>query len=268
MPITENKWINGFSLLLELKDLLKAIPLHSLASSINVFNRLNFSERHEQVQFHLGVMDLDLALLKEKPTAITDTSSEDEKSFHKACEHSNRLSLMFMRMTIANNIKSTIPQTESVREYLKFVEERFRSADKSLAGTLMAELTTINFYGSRSMQNHIIEMTNIAARLRTLGIKVDDSFLIQFILNSLPSEYGPFQINYNTIKDKWDVSELSSMLTQEESRLKKQGGSINLMGQRGGKGLKVKANKFKKKKAPAKVQQDTHKELKACVSFM
>nr|XP_016485164.1 PREDICTED: uncharacterized protein LOC107805613 [Nicotiana tabacum] len=37
-------------------------------------------------------------------------------------------------MHIANNIKSTIPQTESSREYLKFVEECFRSADKALAG--------------------------------------------------------------------------------------------------------------------------------------
>ncbi|XP_070017023.1 uncharacterized protein [Nicotiana sylvestris] len=191
----------------------KAIPFHSLASSVTVFNGLNFSEWREQVQFHLGVMDLDLALLNDKPAAITDSSSADEKSFHKAWERSNRLSLMFMRMNIANNIKSTIPQTESAREYLKFVEERFRSADKSLAGTLMAELMTIKFDGSRSMQNHIIEMTNIAARLQTLGMKVDDSFLVQFILNSLPPEYGPFQINYNTIKDKWNVSELSSMLT-------------------------------------------------------
>ncbi|XP_075077226.1 uncharacterized protein LOC142163969 [Nicotiana tabacum] len=198
-----------------------AIPFHSLASSVTVFNGLNFSEWREQVQFHLGVMDLDLALLNDKPAAITDSSSADEKSFHKAWERSNRLSLMFMRMNIANNIKSTIPQTESAREYLKFVEEHFCSADKSLAGTLMAELTTMKFDGSRNMQNHIIEMTNIAARLQTLGMKVDDSFLVQFILNSLPLEYGPFQINYNTIKDKWNVSELSSMLTQEESRLKK-----------------------------------------------
>ncbi|XP_016515780.2 uncharacterized protein LOC107832444 [Nicotiana tabacum] len=166
-------------------------------------------------------MDLDLALLNDKPTAITDTSSTDEKSFHKAWERSNRLNLMFMRMTIANNIKSTIPQTESTREYLKFVEERFRPADKSLAGTLMAELTTMKFDESRSMQNHSIEMTNIAGKLQTLGMKVDDSFLVQFILNSLPPEYGPFQINYNTIKDKWNVSEPSSMLTQDESRLKK-----------------------------------------------
>nr|XP_016514639.1 PREDICTED: uncharacterized protein LOC107831391 [Nicotiana tabacum] len=167
-------------------------------------------------------------------------------------------------MNIANNIKSTIPQTESAREYLKFVEERFHSTDKSLAGTLMAKLTTMKFDGSRSMQNDIIEMTNIAARLQTLGMKVDNSFLVQFILNPLPLEYGPFQINYNTIKYKWNVSELSSMLIQEESRLKKQGShSINLMGQGSSKGLKVKANKFKKKKAPAKDPQDTKKDHKA-----
>ncbi|XP_019236491.1 PREDICTED: uncharacterized protein LOC109222002 [Nicotiana attenuata] len=154
------------------------------------------------VQFHLGVMDLDLALLNDKPTAITDTSSADEKSFHKAWERSNKLSLMFMRMSIANNIKSTIPQKESAREYLKFMEECFRSADKSLTGTLMAELTTMKFDGSGSMQNHIIKMTNITTRLQTLGMKVDDSFLVQFIMNLLPPEYGPSQINYNTIKDK------------------------------------------------------------------
>ncbi|XP_009630499.4 uncharacterized protein LOC107815912 [Nicotiana tabacum] len=206
-----------------------AIPFHSHASSVTVFNGLNFSEWREQVQFPLGVMDLDLALLNDKPAAITDSSSADEKSFHKAWERSNRLSLMFMRMNIANNIKITIPKTESARKYLKFVKEHFRSADKSLAGTLMIELTTIKFDGSRSMQNHITEMTNIAARLQTLGMKVDDSFLVQFILNSLPSEYGPFQINYNTIKDKCNVSELSSMLIREDPRLKKQGShSINI----------------------------------------
>jgi hypothetical protein len=46
-------------------------------------------------------------------------------------------------------------------------------------------------------------------------------FLFNHILNSLPSkQYGPFQIHYNTIKDKWSVNELASMLVQEETRLK------------------------------------------------
>ena len=63
-------------------------------------------------------------------------------------------------------------------------------------------------------------------------MNVDDSLLVQFIMNSLPSEYGPFHINYNTLKDKWNIDELSSKLIQEEARLKKQRvHSVNLVNQ-------------------------------------
>ena len=203
-----------------------AISLHSHASAVTVFNGLNSSKWREQVNFHLGVLDLDLALLEERPVDITDTSNEAKKLYHKAWDRSNRLCLSFMRMSIANNIKSTIPKSVIAKEYLKLVEECFRFADKSLAGTLMAD-----YDGLRSMQKHILDMTNIATRLTTLGMKVDDSFLVQFILNSLPLEYGPFQINYSTMKDKWDVNELASKLTQEETRLRTQGvHSVNLVG--------------------------------------
>ena len=34
-------------------------------------------------------------------------------------------------------------------------------------------------------------------------------------------EYRHFPINYNTMKDKWNINELSNMFTQEEMRLKK-----------------------------------------------
>jgi hypothetical protein len=54
-----------------------------------------------------------------------------------------------------------------------------------------------------------------------MGMEVHESFLVQFIINSLPQEYGQFQVNYNTIKDKWNFQELKAMLIQEEARLKK-----------------------------------------------
>ena len=47
-------------------------------------------------------MDRDFALLNDKSTAISDINSDDEKSFHKSWERSNRLSFMFMRMIVAN----------------------------------------------------------------------------------------------------------------------------------------------------------------------
>ncbi|KAA0040148.1 UBN2 domain-containing protein [Cucumis melo var. makuwa] len=212
------------------------VSLYSHATSIIKFNGLNFSDWCEQIQFHLGVLDLDLALLSEKPTAITSASSDEDRYFYKAWERSNRLSLMFMRMTVANNIKSTIKNTEDAKEFMKSVEKcsQSESADKSLVGTLMSTLTNIKFDGSRIIHEHILEMTNLAARLKTMGMEVNENFLVTFILNFLLSEYGPFHMNYNTLKDKWNVHELQSMLIQKEARLKKPIiHSANLVGHKG-----------------------------------
>jgi len=64
-------------------------------------------------------------------------------------------------MSIVSNIKSALSKTDSLREFMKFVEEHSQITDKSLAGTLMSTLTTIKFDGFRTMHKHVIEMTNI-----------------------------------------------------------------------------------------------------------
>ena len=196
--------------------------------SVNIFEWI------EQVTFHLGAFDLDLVLLEDRHTDLTDACTEAQKSHHKAWTMSNRPCVNFMWMKTTYNIKSSLPcvENQNVKDFLKLVEEKFRYANKALAGTLMAELITMKFDGTKSMQQHVLDMTNTAARLKTLGMNVDDSFLVQFIMNSLPSEYGPFHINYNTLKDKWNIDELSSKLIQEEARLKKQRvHSVNLVNQ-------------------------------------
>nr|GEX97440.1 hypothetical protein [Tanacetum cinerariifolium] len=89
-------------------------------------------------------------------------------------------------------------------------------------GTFMVELTTMKFDVSKSMQQYFIDITNTAARLKTLGMHVDDSFL--------------------------NIDELSSKLIQEEARLKKERvHSVKLVNQGVDKKLKPKANNFKKK---------------------
>ncbi|RVW22816.1 Retrovirus-related Pol polyprotein from transposon TNT 1-94 [Vitis vinifera] len=187
------------------------------------FDGSNFSEWYERVQFSLGVLDLDLALISDKPPEATDDSTPEQVEQSKAWSKSNRLSLMFMRMTIANNIKTSLPQTEFASEFLKSVEERFKRADKSLAGTLMAELTTMKYDGQKGIQQHILNMTEKAAKLKALGMGMDESFLVQFVLNSLPSQFAPFKIHYNTNSDQWNLNELTSKCIQEEVRLRQEG---------------------------------------------
>ena len=219
--------------------------LHSLASGMTVFDGSNFSEWYERVQFSLGVLDLDLALITDKPPEATDDSTPEQVEQSKAWARCNRLSLMFMRMTIANNIKTFLPQTEFASEFLKSVEERFKRADKSLAGTLMAELTTMKYDGQKGIQQHILNMTEKAAKLKALGMGMDESFLVQFVLNSLPSQFAPFKIHYNTNRDQWNLNEFISKSIQEEVRLRQEGHNLALAVTHG---VMKKKGKFKKGK--------------------
>ena len=77
----------------------------------------------------------------------------------------------------------------------------------------------MKFNGTKGVREHIMEMRDIATQLKSLEIEMSESFLIHFILNSFPSEYGPFKISYNTHKEKWSINELLTMCVQEEGRL-------------------------------------------------
>lgn len=79
---------------------------------------------------------------------------------------------------------------------------QFESADKSHIGALMGTLTTCKFDSTRIMHQHVTEIIDTTTKLRSMDMEVGESFLVQFIINSLPTAYGLFQINYNTIKDK------------------------------------------------------------------
>ena len=72
-----------------------------------------------------------------------------------------------------------------------------------------------------------------SSKTENLGREVNESFLVQFIIITLPLEYGSTHINFDTMKDKWNVNEVQCMLIQKETSLKKrENHSINLLGQR------------------------------------
>ena len=71
---------------------------------------------------------------------------------------------------------------------------------------------------TRGVRDHIMRMRDIAAQLQTLEVTMSDTFLVHYILNTLPQQYNPFKISYNTHKDKWSINELLTCV-QEEGRL-------------------------------------------------
>ena len=109
----------------------------------------------------------------------------------------------------------------------------------------MVEFTTMKYDGQKGIRQHILNMTEKAAKLKALGMGMDESFFVQFVLNSLPSQFSPFKIHYNTNRDQWNLNELTSKSIQEEVRLRQEGQNLALAVTYG---VTKKKGKFKKGK--------------------
>ena len=99
---------------------------------------------------------------------------------------------MFIKSSIGKSICRSIYERAKVKEYLKAIEQQFETSDKTLASTLMTKMCSMKFNGTKGVYEHIMEMRDIAAQLKSLEIEMSESFLVHFILNSFPFEYGPF----------------------------------------------------------------------------
>ncbi|RVW95334.1 Retrovirus-related Pol polyprotein from transposon TNT 1-94 [Vitis vinifera] len=206
-------------------------------------------------------MDIDYAIRKDEPHKITDTSTPEQILLYECWEKSNRLNVMYIKTKISAGIRGSIEQHENVRELLKAIDEQFVTSDKALASTLIMKSTSLKLTTIRGVHEHIMEMRDIVAQLKKLEVEMSESFLVHFILNTLPPRYGPFKISYNTHKDKWSINELMTMCVQEEGRLMmEQEESAMLVTQR--KGKKGKSQASQKGKQQISPKSDIKKDEK------
>ncbi|KAF7831627.1 Retrovirus-related Pol polyprotein from transposon TNT 1-94 [Senna tora] len=189
-------------------------------SEFNVLEltRDNYKIWKEKVILQLGWMDIDYAIRENEPPVPTDTSSKVEISLYELWKRSNRLSIMFIKTKISASIHGPIGEHKNVCDLLKVRDEQFEFFYKALSSTLMTKLSSMKLTSISGVREHIMRMRDIAAQLKNLEVEMSDSFLVQFF-NSLPNQYGPFKISYNTHKEKWSINELLTMCVQEEGRL-------------------------------------------------
>ncbi|KAF7839831.1 Retrovirus-related Pol polyprotein from transposon TNT 1-94 [Senna tora] len=194
-------------------------PLNISVFQVPELDGDNYRLWKEKIILQLGWMDVDYAIRKDEPPALTDTSNKSEIDLYERWERSNRLSMMYIKSKISASIRGSLGVHKNVRDLLKAIDEQFESSEKALASTLMSKLSTMKLTSIKGVREHIMRMRDIAAQLKTLEVELPDSFLVYSILNSLPPQYGPFKISYNTHKQKWSINEVLTMCVQEEGRL-------------------------------------------------
>nr|XP_043625454.1 uncharacterized protein LOC122596874 [Erigeron canadensis] len=188
-------------------------PLQPLTSA-------NYTAWKDQLDLTLGYFDLDYAIRNDEPAAITENSTAEQRASFQKWDKANRLSRMTIKSSIPLGLRGAIPKSNKVKTYLKSVEDYFKGSSKAHASSLMLKMLTPKYDGSSGVREHIMKMSDMANKLKTLEMEVSDNFLVHFIMTSLPAQFDPFKINYNAQKDKWKMSELIAMCQQEKDHIK------------------------------------------------
>ena len=130
-------------------------------------------------------MDIDNAIRKYEPQ-ITETNTKEEKILHEQWEQSNPLSVMFIKTSISASICGSVEKHTNVQALLKAIDEQFITSDKALANTLIMKFSSLRLTNVKGVRDHIMEMRDIVAQLKTLEVDMSDTFLVHYILNTLP----------------------------------------------------------------------------------
>ena len=123
----------------------------------------NYKIWKEKVLLYLGWMDIDYAIRKDEPPAVTDTSTSAEIALYERWERSNRLSVMFIKTKISAGIRGSVAQYDNVRYLLKAIDEQFESSDKALASTLIMKFSSMRLTRINGVWEHIMKMRDVAA---------------------------------------------------------------------------------------------------------
>jgi hypothetical protein len=196
----------------------------------------NYPQWREKINKGLALFEIDKAITDKRSVELTlldipsdlgaDAKAEREKQNSKlmSCyeidkinwERLNRKCLMVIEERISEGIRGAIPDCETAVEYLKKVESQFTVSLKAYASSLIKRLASEKYTGG-GVRDHILRMSNVAARLKPIDLAIKDDFLI---FNSLPKEFETFEVNYNSMNDKWTLEKFIPMCVQEEERIK------------------------------------------------
>ncbi|KAA8544395.1 hypothetical protein F0562_022407 [Nyssa sinensis] len=133
----------------------------------------------ERILLHLGWMDIDYAIRKDEPPALTNTSTVANIMLYEQWERSNRLSMMFIKTRISASIRGSVDQHEKVRDLLKAIDDQFVTSNKALASTLIMKFSSLRLTNVKGVREHIMQIRDIVAQLKKLEVEMSKSFLVR-----------------------------------------------------------------------------------------
>ena len=136
----------------------------------------NYKTWKERILLYLGWMNIDYAIRTDEPEII-ETSTKEEKVLHEQWERSNRPSL-FIKMSIFASIRGSVEKHTNVWALFKAIDKQFATSDKAFSSTLIMKISSLRLTNVKGVREHIMEMRDIVAQLKTLEVDLSNTFLV------------------------------------------------------------------------------------------
>ena len=95
------------------------------------------------------------------------------------------MSLMIMKHSILDNIKSIMLKEENVKKFLNQIANRFTKSQNVEMSTILGKLVSMRYRVKENIRGYIMEMSNLVTRMRTLKLELFDDILVHLVLISL-----------------------------------------------------------------------------------
>ncbi|XP_052177651.1 uncharacterized protein LOC127791714 [Diospyros lotus] len=105
----------------------------------------------------MAVADLDMALLYDKPSDPTAESTTEDKTAFAEWERSNRLCMVIMKRTIAEDLLSGLPTDGAAKEFFAAVGQRFQISNNAEASShCMMELNGMRYSKTGGVRDYVL----------------------------------------------------------------------------------------------------------------
>ncbi|XP_057985420.1 uncharacterized protein LOC131170388 [Hevea brasiliensis] len=190
-------------------------------SDVKTLNGSNFDDWKESLSMYLPIAQLDLALRVDAPAELTNESTVIEKTYHEKWQNSNRVCLMVIKYNIDKSIRQGIPDKESAKEFLQTVAEKFKKFVKAQKSHYLYLLEHSQYDGVSGVRKQIMTLISYFNKLKYFDLDLRESFLVWFILESLPPQLKILKTSYNFQQGEWTVDQLIVIVCQEDESMRK-----------------------------------------------
>ena len=147
-------------------------------ATIEILSGSNYKRWRSDIEFVLGMMDLDMALREDEPPKPTNESTEAMRAHYAKWERSNHLSLISIKRSITEHFLGGIPESNNAKEFLVVVANRYQTSNNAEVGHFMDESMNMRYDDMKGVREYILKMVHFQTRLKALDIPILDKFII------------------------------------------------------------------------------------------